>query len=119
MNAARMRQFHVYILASRTHRLYVGVTGDLCRRVHQHRARRSAFTAKYRVERLVYFEATHSAIAAIAREKQIKGWLRARKIALIERDNRAWDDLYDVCCAPIRTSPSGRHRNTDPSLRSG
>ena len=110
-----MRQLYVYILASRTHRLYIGVTNNLCRRVHEHRTSMSTFTARYRVERLVYFESTNSSIAAVTREKQLKGWRRARKLALIERHNPAWEDLYDACCGSHRW-PS---RSADPSLRSG
>jgi putative endonuclease len=88
-----MRIFHVYILASRAHALYVGVTSNLVRRVYQHRNLPGGFAAKYGATRLVYMEATTNAHAAIAREKQLKGWSRARKIALIERDNPRWVDL--------------------------
>jgi putative endonuclease len=93
-----MRHFYVYILASKSHRLYVGVTSDLCKRAHEHRTLACGFTGKYRINRLVYFETTSNAIAAISREKQIKGWARSRKIALIERANPTWDDLYESCC---------------------
>jgi putative endonuclease len=88
-----MREFAVYILASRTRRLYIGVTNDLSRRVWEHRQQLSGFTAKYRITRLVYFETTSDPVAAISREKQLKGWLRSRKLELISTMNPAWEDL--------------------------
>jgi putative endonuclease len=88
-----VRRFHVYILASRSRQLYVGVTGDLLRRLQQHRQASAGFTARYRVDRLVYVEAAVRAADAIRREKQLKGWRRDRKLALIESVNPAWDDL--------------------------
>ena len=86
---------YVYIMASHAPVLYVGVTTDLRRRVQQHRihAVPGSFTSKYRVTRLVYFEEMESIRVAIAREKQIEGWRRDRKIALIERANPGWHDL--------------------------
>ncbi|HET7457640.1 MAG TPA: GIY-YIG nuclease family protein [Gemmatimonadaceae bacterium] len=89
-----MRQFYVYILASRSGRLYVGVTNDLRRRIHEHRTG-GDFAARYRITRLVYFETTANVRAAIAREKEIKGWLRERKLRLIEADNPDWRDLAE------------------------
>ena len=88
-----MRQFYVYILASRSRRLYIGVTNDLRRRVFEHRSSANGFTARYRITRLVHFEVTSNAMAAIQREKQLKGWLRRRKISLIEGGNPCWVDL--------------------------
>jgi putative endonuclease len=90
---AFMRVFHVYVLASRAHVLYVGVTSDLRGRLWRHRNASYGFASKYGATRLVHVEATTSAHAAIAREKQIKGWRRARKIALVERENPRWVDL--------------------------
>jgi putative endonuclease len=87
----------VYILAShRNGTLYIGVTTDLARRVFEHRAHAvPGFTQRYSVDRLVYVE-FHDAVAdAILREKRLKRWKRDRKIALIERDNPQWRDLYD------------------------
>ena len=79
-----MKTYHVYIMASASRVLYIGVTGDLLRRVREHKEMRvPGFTARYRVTELVYFEAFGDIRIAIAREKQIKGWLRVRKIALI------------------------------------
>ncbi|MSQ11412.1 MAG: GIY-YIG nuclease family protein [Dehalococcoidia bacterium] len=78
--------------ASKT--LYVGVTNDLVRRVVGHKNKTgSAFVRKYNVTRLVYYEQADDPSTAIKREEQIKGWLRARKLALIEAVNPAWDDL--------------------------
>lgn len=85
----------VYILASRRHgTLYVGVTGDLVRRVWVHREHPSGFCAHYRVDRLVWHEPQTDMIAAIAFEKRLKRWRRAWKIALIEKQNPDWRDLY-------------------------
>ena len=86
----------VYILASRRNgTLYVGVTNDLVRQVWEHRQGFGGFTAKYGVTRLVYFEDTPNVTAAIQREKSLKHWSRAWKVALIERTNPEWHDLYD------------------------
>ena len=88
----------VYILASRRDgTLYVGVSGDLARRVHEHRSGAvSGFTSRYRVHRLVHMEAFARPRDAIQREKNIKHWPRAWKTALIERDNPDWTDLYET-----------------------
>ena len=87
-----MRDYWVYILASKSRRTYIGVTNNLPRRLHQHRTGEVHTTARYRLFRLVYAESTSDVRAAIAREKQLKGWLRARKLALISSVNPAWDD---------------------------
>jgi putative endonuclease len=100
------RTFHVYILSSRSGVLYIGVTGDLWRRIAQHRAGECDFTRRYRIQRLVHAEPFDQVIDALRREKQLKGWKRARKVALIEAANRGWSDL----------APS---QGGDPSLRSG
>ena len=91
------KQYFVYILTNKTnHMLYTGVTNDLERRIFEHRLNQVAgFTAKYRCHKLVYFEETQSVEAAIAREKQIKGWLRRKKIALIESVNPGWVELFE------------------------
>ena len=74
--------------------MYVGVTNDLSRRMHEHKQGLvRGFSWKYNVDRLVYFETTPESLGAIAREKQIKGWRRAKKIALIESRNPEWKDL--------------------------
>ncbi len=89
-----MKQYWVYILSSRSRVLYVGVTNDLQRRIAEHKSHSvPGFTARYKVDRLVYFEATTDAVAAISREKQIKGWRRGKKEALIASANPEWQDL--------------------------
>ena len=86
--------FHVYILANRTRTLYTGVTSDLKARVFEHKSHSVAgFTARYNVDRLVYFEEYGESMLAIEREKQIKMLNRAKKIALIEGANPEWQDL--------------------------
>ena len=85
----------VYILASRRHgTLYVGVTGDLLKRVWKHREHPAGFCARYRGDRLVWYEPQPDMIAAITVEKRLKRWRRAWKIALIERINPDWRDLH-------------------------
>lgn len=90
-----MKNFYVYIMASYRKTLYVGVTSDLLKRVSQHKLKTfpTSFTAKYRVTRLVYYEVFRNPREAIAREKQIKGWRRSKKIYLIEGENPNWNDL--------------------------
>jgi putative endonuclease len=81
-------------MASRSGTLYTGVTGDLHRRVWQHKRKViPGFTRRYNVTRLVHFEATPDVQAALAREKEIKGWRRSKKVALIETTNPQWLDL--------------------------
>ncbi len=89
-----MNSYYVYILTNRSKTLYTGVTNDLLRRVHEHKQKLiPGFTQKYNINRLVYYEETSDVTEAIAREKQIKGWVRAKKIALIESRNPEWLDL--------------------------
>ena len=91
-------QYYVYILTnSNKNVLYTGVTNDLKRRVyeHKHHLDKGSFTARYNVENLVYYEVTSSVESAIEREKQIKGWSRAKKLALIESQNPQWQDLSE------------------------
>jgi putative endonuclease len=96
------RSYYVYILTNDFGSLYVGVTNDLERRVEEHRGKLvDGFTKKYNLTRLVYVEECGEVVDAITREKQIKGWRRSRKVALIETLNPKWEDL------------------SDPSLRSG
>jgi putative endonuclease len=88
------RTYYTYIMARRTQVLYIGVTSDLERRVWQHKAGTfDGFTKEYRCHSLVWFERYASAASAIVREKQLKGWKRSKKIALIEQVNLAWEDL--------------------------
>jgi len=86
-----MKTYFVYIMTNKSRTHYTGVTNDLKRRVYEHKHKLiPGFTNKYNITQLVYFEATPDINAAIAREKQIKGWLRAKKIALIEGTNPTW-----------------------------
>ncbi len=106
-----MAEYYVYIMTNKSRTLYTGVTNNLKRRVYEHKHKLvPGFTSKYNITQLVHFETTTDVKAAIAREKQIKGWLRVKKIALIESANPRWEDLskgwYD--------NPAG-----DPSLLSG
>jgi putative endonuclease len=91
-----MKQYYVYIMTNRSRTLYTGMTNDVKRRVWQHKEKIiGGFTQRYNITRLVYYEETPDVRAAITREKQIKGWLRAKKIALIEADNPDWKDLSE------------------------
>ncbi|GLK70867.1 GIY-YIG nuclease family protein [Ancylobacter dichloromethanicus] len=92
-----MEKHWVYILASaRNGTLYVGVTRDLAKRIHEHRTGQfPGFTEKYAVKMLVFAEPHDTAVAAIQREKNIKHWSRKWKMSLIERDNPDWRDLYE------------------------
>jgi putative endonuclease len=106
------RTYYVYIVASRSRTLYTGVTSRLLERVRQHREGTfPGFTSQYRIHRLVYFETYRDVKAAIAREKQIKGLSRAKKIALIAARNSTWEDLAAEWFAPYP-------RKADSSLRS-
>jgi putative endonuclease len=87
-------EFYVYILSNRSRTLYIGVTRHLRIRVIQHRENKpGSFTARYNIRRLVYFERFQYVRNAIAREKELKDWNRARKIELIEKTNPTWQDL--------------------------
>jgi putative endonuclease len=95
-DGARMKTYYVYIMASKSRTLYTGVTNNLERRVIEHRRKLvPGFSARYNINRLVYYELCGDVLAAISREKQIKGWTRMKKIVLIESLNRDWKDLSD------------------------
>ena len=87
--------WYVYILSNDAHTLYVGYTNDMIRRFAEHQLHKdpAAFTSRYTFDRLVYFEIVPSEELAKKREKQIKGWIRKKKIALIEKENPRWHDL--------------------------
>ncbi len=88
------KEYYVYIMTNRSRTLYTGVTNNLMRRVKEHKEKRlQGFTSKYNIHMLVYYESTTNVLSAIAREKQIKGWLRTKKIALIDSMNPEWKDL--------------------------
>ncbi|HUR42028.1 MAG TPA: GIY-YIG nuclease family protein [Verrucomicrobiae bacterium] len=104
----RDHNYYVYILSNRSAVLYVGVTNNLARRVAEHRSGEfPGFCRQYALENLVYVEECGEVEDAIAREKQIKGWRRSKKVALIEKLNPRWDDLGEELL------------ERDPSLRSG
>lgn len=93
-----MKLYYIYILASITRVLYVGVTGKFEQRLAEHRSHKypRAFTSHYNVTRLVYFEEYTRVEDAIAREKQLKGWRRSKKVALIEKTNPGWCDFSSI-----------------------
>ena len=89
-----MNQYYVYIVTNGVRTLYIGVTNDLTRRVHEHQHKLiDGFTKKYNVTMLVHYEVTTDVQSAIARENQPKGWRRSKKIDLIEASNPEWVDL--------------------------
>jgi putative endonuclease len=122
-----MKDYFVYILASkRNGTLYVGVTNDLLRRAHEHRADLvKGFTKRYGVRMLVYYEQTSDVYAAIQREKAIKKWRRIWKLELIERHNPQWVDLWndgEILPLPRDTEWGGRSersRASGPPLSRG
>jgi len=91
------KEYYVYIMTNKSRTLYTSVTNDLMRRVYEHKNKLDpkSFTSKYNIQFLVYYESTPSVHVALAREKQIKGWLRAKKIALIDSMNPEWKDLSE------------------------
>ena len=104
------RSYYVYIMANESHMTYIGVTNNLERRVLEHKTKMLAgYTRQYNITHLVYYEETGDVWAAIAREKELKGWLRRKKTALIESANPKWEDL----------SADWHEDTKGPSLRSG
>src|SRR5438105_4049391 len=90
------REYYVYIMTNRSGTLYTGMTNHLVARVRQHKdATGRSFTARYKLDRLVYYESTPDVNVAISREKEIKGWIRQKKIALIASMNPKWLDLSE------------------------
>ena len=88
------KTFYVYLLASKSRRLYVGVTNNLERRLFEHKSKLvEGFTKQYNIDRLVYFEQTTDVLSAITREKQIKSWNRNKKMRMVEAGNPSWEDL--------------------------
>ena len=114
MPPMRIYNFSVYILASRSHTLYIGVTNNLWHRVLQHReGKGSVFTARYRITRLVYSEHFKFVQTAIAREKELKDWRREKKIALIEASNPTWADLTEGWSRQVETPAYDWNREQD------
>ena len=93
-----MKTFYVYIMASQKYgTLYIGVTNDLTKRIYQHKQNMvKGFTQKYQLSKLVYYEEFDTPAAAIMREKELKGWIRKRKVDLIRTKNPTFRDLSDV-----------------------
>lgn len=90
------RHYYVYVLTNWSRTLYTGITNDLVRRVSEHKEKRiPGFTARYKIDQLVHYELFGEIWEALEREKQIKGWTRAKKIALVEANNPTWDDLSE------------------------
>ncbi len=112
--------FWVYIVASKSRRIYTGVTNDIERRVREHKAGQiEGFTQRYRINRLVYCERFRYIGNAIEREKHIKSFDRAKRVALIESMNPTWDDLSDEWGKPIaQLKVASGEGKADPSLRS-
>ncbi len=96
-----MKQPAIYILSShRNGTIYIGVTSNLVQRIYEHKNNLAdGFTKEYAVHDLVYYECYDDMLTAIAREKQLKAWKRAWKLALIEKTNPKWEDLYDEIVA--------------------
>jgi putative endonuclease len=89
-----MRHYYIYIMTNGFRTLYIGVTNNLMRRVYEHKQKLiDGFTKKYNITMLVYYEITSDVEAAIVREKELKGWRRSKKVALIESMNPQWKDL--------------------------
>ena len=108
----RERWYYVYIVASRTHALYIGVTGRIEPRIREHKNKIfEGFAADYNCNRLVYYECYDNPGQAIAREKQLKGWSRAKKLALIQKMNPTWIDLSEEWGKPIQPFTERSHQN--------
>ncbi len=89
-----MSEYYVYIMSNSSRTLYIGVTNNLLRRVYEHKnGLIEGFTQKYNISELVYFEQTQDIRSAINREKQLKGWLRIKKVDLVHSVNPTWKDL--------------------------
>ena|SRR5271157_285102 len=114
----REHRYAVYILASRSHNFYIGVTNNLERRIRQHKEpEQEGFTARYNINRLVWYQIFGDIRDAIAREKQLKRWRREKKIQLIETSNPTWQDLSAEWGKPISWQEINR-RSLDSGLKS-
>jgi putative endonuclease len=111
------RTYVVYILASRSRNLYIGVTGNLDRRLIEHRQRLvPGFTTRYRIFRVVHLEVFGDICRAIEREKEIKGWRREKKVWLIQRHNPTWRDLAESLGNKyVAEDAKPKTRKADPS----
>ncbi len=107
---AGSRTYYVYILTNRSGTLYTGITGSLRGRIWQHRTKQvEGFTQRYNIDRLLYYETFRDVWSAITREKQIKGWVRRKKLDLIATVNPDWQDLSEGWYTPEQL----RDGNTD------
>jgi putative endonuclease len=105
------KSYYTYIVASSSHTLYIGITSNLEQRIWQHKNKAyEGFAARYNCNRLVWFETFSHLITAITREKELKGWLRVRKMELIELTNPTWSDLSEDWGQPILPT-------ADPTVR--
>ena len=113
----REYRFFVYIMASKSRRIYTGVTNNIGRRAAEHkRGEIKGFTQRYKINRLVYYEKFQYVGNAIRREKEIKGWDRAKWVALIESENPTWEDLAEDWGRPIELlKPVAGAGKADPS----
>ncbi len=113
----REKQYFVYIMSNASRNLYIGVTNNLERRINEHKSKLvQDFTSRYNLTWLVYYASTNDVREAIAREKQIKGWLRSKKLALISEFNSEWKDLSMEWYSERETSTADTF--LDSSLRS-
>jgi len=112
-----MNSYYIYILTNKNNRvLYTGVTRDLNRRIYEHKQKLiKGFTAKYNVNKLVFFQEFTDINEAISIEKKIKGWLRAKKVYLINKFNPGWKDLSSSCHS--EATPKNLKRGPSPRFR--
>lgn len=99
--------YYVYILTNKSNTLYVGVTNDLERRLHEHTTKNDHFTSKYNINKLIYYQEFDQVVDAINAEKKIKGWTRKKKIALIKTINPQFNDLSETSSEILRLITSG------------
>jgi putative endonuclease len=115
----KQKLYYVYILASKSRAIYVGMTAFLMNRVLRHRAGEGgAFTRKYKIHRPVYYEVFHNVAAAIARETEIKKWRREKKVALIVQKHLTWEDMAAEWGLPAVMRVEGK-AGSSPTLRAG
>ena len=113
------KRYYVYIMASRSLTLYTGMTGDILHRALQHKKGEvEGFTKKYNINRLVYYETFKYVNNAIAREKQIKAWTRAKRLALIQSMSPTWQDLAEGWGEPVKLQiPRSQNQSRTSNLR--